>query len=591
MITRQYVSLALSLLALGLIILGTAFWGRAYYRSAQVYRSPLRGLDLPAQPPLTQSQPPQIVIVLISGLGYDSAQSLDMPVLAQLRQAGANMAMESAPPSYSQTAWATLITGAPPETNDAPPLDLPADSLHPLAVDTIFARAHSAQLPVALLGPAEWRRLIPPNQLDYTFFANQPGPEADAAIMEVALPTLQRDEIKLALIHFTQVDLAGQNGTQSEAYRQAAATVDAYLRQISRVLDFNRVVLVVLADHGHVPDGGHGGDEAEVIWQPLVLMGQNIVPGSYSDVRQIDLAPTLTTLLGLAPPTANQGRILFELLHLAERDQAAAQLALAQQRLVLAEAYLSALSGSSAPLPEVISADLVKAQAAQAGDNLSGALELARLTRQEADTLMLNTRNGYIALERWIRLVIVLVVMALTLTLLWRRRGLHAGAIILAALFTIGLYHVLYQLQGHAYSVSALRSFSDWPLDIARRTAVSLLAGGGLMLIFLMMTREEHWLTLLNAGYGFGLLVTVLFSLPLLWAFWQNGLVIDWYLPAMLPAFWQMTGLLEVMIAAILGILLPWPIMILSLFVSLTHRRLDESRARSRSDTLPGLHL
>jgi hypothetical protein len=76
-----------------------------------------------------------------------------------------------------------------------------------------------------------------------------------------------------------------------------------------------------------------------------------------------------------------------------------------------------------------------------------------------------------------------------------------------------------------------------------------------------------------------------------LWAFWQNGLLVGNYLPAIVPAFWQITGLLEVMIAAILGLLLPWPIMTLNLFVNWVRRRLDENRARAKSDILPGLHL
>jgi hypothetical protein len=80
-------------------------------------------------------------------------------------------------------------------------------------------------------------------------------------------------------------------------------------------------------------------------------------------------------------------------------------------------------------------------------------------------------------------------------------------------------------------------------------------------------------------------------AVPLFWAFWQNGLIISWRLPAIVPAFWQITGLLEVMTAAILSLILPWPIMALSLFVIWVRRRLDESRARAKSDALPGLHL
>lgn len=592
MTRKKYVSIGLSLLALAGIILGAAWWGKAFFTSVQNYRSPLRQTALAPQPVVAPKQT-KVVMVLISGLGYDDSLLLELPALEQLKQAGATMAVESAPPTYSQTAWATLITGAPPETNDAPPVDLPAEQLHPLEVDTLFARAHAAQLSTALVGAAPWRRLIPRNQLDYAFFADSPGPEADAAILEAALPLLENDDIALTLVHFTQVDLAGQNlgGAESGAYRQAALQVDAYLGQISQALDLNRSVLVVLSDHGHIPDGGHGGDEVEVIWQPLVMIGQGITPGNYSDIHQTDIAPTVATLLGLAAPTASQGRILFELLRLDEREQAQVQLSLAQQRLALAEAYVSQIEGASTPVPQAILTDLARAQTAFITNNLSGAFQLALLTQQEADAYLLAARRYRVAAGQWWRLPVALIILLVWFSFIWRRRGEHAGSILIAAGLTIGLYHALYQLQGHTYSVSGLRDFSEWPFDIARRTAVSLLAGGGLMLIFLMLAREEDWLTLLSTSYGFGLLVTFAFALPLFWAFWQNGLTATWHLPAILPAFWQITGLLEVMIAAILALVLPWPIMILNLFVNLIRRRLDESRARAKSDALPGLHL
>jgi hypothetical protein len=253
--------------------------------------------------------------------------------------------------------------------------------------------------------------------------------------------------------------------------------------------------------------------------------------------------------------------------------------------------YVSQIEGAPTPVPQTILTDLARAQTAFITNNLSGAFQLALLTQQEADTYLLAARHYRVATGQWWRLPIALVILLVWFSFIWQRRGEHAGSILVAAGLTIGLYHILYQLQGHTYSVSGLRDFTEWPFDIARRTAVSLLAGGGLMLIFLMLTREEDWLTLLSTSYGFGLLVTFAFALPLFWAFWQNGLTVTWHLPAILPAFWQITGLLEVMIAAILALVLPWPIMTLSLFVNLIRRRLDESRARAKSDALPGLHL
>jgi hypothetical protein len=106
-----------------------------------------------------------------------------------------------------------------------------------------------------------------------------------------------------------------------------------------------------------------------------------------------------------------------------------------------------------------------------------------------------------------------------------------------------------------------------------------------------MLVNEENWVTLLGTGYVFSLFATFIFALPLFWAFWQNGFTIDWYLPAVGPVFWQIIGLLEVMMAAIVGLLLPWPIMLLNVFVNWVRRHLSDHPSRPEQDALPGLRL
>jgi hypothetical protein len=589
--SRKHSSIGLSILVLAGIIIGMAFWIKVFYTSIQNYRSPLQEAGL-----LPQTAPPaqttSVVMVLISGLGYDDSLALNLPVFEQLKQAGATAAIQSNPPTYSQTAWGTIITGAPSETNDAPPADLLLEELRPLEIDTIFARAHDADLTKAIFGTAEWGRLVSSNQLNHTFFANDTGPIADRAIFEAALPIIETNNTNLVLLHFTQVDFAArlQGGTSSEAYRQAALTVDNYLGQLTTAMDLSHSVLVVLSDHGHIAKGGHGGNEVEVIWQPLVMIGQNIIPGNYSDIDQTDIAPTITTLLGLPSPTATQGRILFEMLQLTEEEQTIAQLSLAQQRVTLAEAYLAQIQGAEVSSPDQLTIDLTQAQTALTNNNVSGAFQLATFAQEEADTQIVLARHNRLKTEQTFRLVVAGLIMLVWFITIWRRRGFHAGSIAIAAVLTVILYHTLYQIQGYNYTLSSIRSFETLPIDIARRTAVSLLVGGGLVLILLMLTKEDNWLTLLGTGYGYGMLVTFIFSLPLFWAFWQNGFVITWHLPEVVPAFWQITVLFEVLAAAILALLLPWPIMMLNLFVSLIRHYLSDARSQ-KSDALPGLHL
>lgn len=589
---KKYISIGLSIIILVGVIAGLSLWVRAFKQAIQNYRSPLRAAPLLPQPP-SILQTDKVVLVLISGLGYDSSLTLNLPFLEKLRQTGANAAILSTPPTYAQTAQATLVTGAPPETNGAPPLDTPLADLHPLEIDTLFARAHEATLQTTLLGYAAWQQLIPPHQLGQTIFMEVPGSQADEFIFETALPLLKDDQNNFILIHFTQLDFAAtyQGGLANLAYQQAAQQLDIYLAEIGAALDLSNAVLLVLADYGHLDAGGHGGLEEEVIWQPFVMVGKNVIPGSYSDIRQIDIAPTISALLGIAPPTAAQGRILFEMLDLDKSDQAVAQLTLARQRLALAYAYAAQLSDEP-HVPPSLSDDLAAAQTAFTSNNIAGTLQLARLAQEEADVFMQNTRNYQVSTARLKRLPLALVVVGVWFISLWRRRGVYAGSVIIATLVVISLYHSLYQLQGYSYSLSSFTDFANLPLDVARRTAVSLFAGGGLLLIFLMLTGEGRWHILVGTGYGFSVLVTFVFMLPFWWAYWQNGLTPTTYLPDVFSAFWQITSGFEALVAAALGLLLPWPIMAFALFVNLIRHRLSETKPpKPKQDVLPGLHL
>jgi hypothetical protein len=325
------------------------------------------------------------------------------------------------------------------------------------------------------------------------------------------------------------------------------------------------------------------------------MVGSHTNPGNYSDIHQTDIVPTISTLLRIAPPGAAQGRILFEMLRLDEYDRTVAQLLLANQRAALAEAYVSQIQGESVVLPDTLAEELTQAQASLNSNNIGGAFELASLAQQEADTQMAIARNGRIRREQLPQLVITALIVFIWLVTMWRRRGLHAGSVLVATIATVVLYHALYWLQGYSYSISALSGLSEYtelPFEVARRVAVSLLAGGGLLLISFMLTDEIDWTTLLGTGYGFSVLATFIFILPFFWGSWQNGLVATWRLPEVDPAYWQISSAFEATSAAVLGLILPWPIMSLSLFINLIRRRLSETRAgTAERGTLPGLRF
>jgi hypothetical protein len=106
--------------------------------------------------------------------------------------------------------------------------------------------------------------------------------------------------------------------------------------------------VIVTADHGHTGRGGHGGVEPEVLAVPLIAAGAGIRPGATAvDARLIDLAPTVSALLGLPAPGHGLGRTLTELLAL-DATARARRAAADQLRLAATGAIVRAAEASAA---------------------------------------------------------------------------------------------------------------------------------------------------------------------------------------------------------------------------------------------------
>ena len=153
--------------------------------SFQDYRSPI-----PSSPPAGQSLHPLaegLVLIIVDGLRADAAA--EMPFLNELAAGGASATVIGQAPSYSQTAWATLVTGAGPQTNGASPLN-ETDLLLPLGTDHLFAAAKRAGLSTALYGYYWWESMIAKEYRDFSAFTRREDAAGDAGIVAEALAQL-----------------------------------------------------------------------------------------------------------------------------------------------------------------------------------------------------------------------------------------------------------------------------------------------------------------------------------------------------------------------------------------------------------------
>ena len=199
--------------------------------------------------------------------------------------------------------------------------------------DNLLLQLKDARRTLVHLGDDTWHSLFP----GY-FDANLTRPydsfnvwdlyTVDDGVKEHLMPLLgagQRDRWDVIFGHFLGLDHAGHR------YGPDHPTTNAKLQEMDRVIRdiINRLdkdtLLVVMGDHGMDVKGDHGGESDDEIEAALWMYSKKGIFGrghhgimtppataKERDVRQIDLVPTLSLLLGIPIPQNNLGSPIDE---------------------------------------------------------------------------------------------------------------------------------------------------------------------------------------------------------------------------------------------------------------------------------------
>ncbi|CDO76821.1 hypothetical protein BN946_scf185033.g18 [Trametes cinnabarina] len=207
--------------------------------------------------------------------------------------------------------------------------------------DSFIGQLKAAGKKVAFMGDDTWTTVFPdsfdPNMtFPYDSFNVEDLHTVDNGVTEHLVPLLQDRKAAwdVAIGHFLGVDHVGHRlGPDHPTMKLKQQQMDGVLRQVVDLLD-NETLLVLLGDHGMDRKGDHGGDgdyeTSAALWIyskgpqllhpkaaiPEHLLTTRLFPGATvpnRHIQQIDLAPTLSLLLGLPIPFNNLGTVIPEL--------------------------------------------------------------------------------------------------------------------------------------------------------------------------------------------------------------------------------------------------------------------------------------
>ena len=313
--------------------------------------------------PATRRLAPRVVLVVIDGLRHDTALvNGAMPWLRQHAAGGASGIAWTGPVTMTGVGVRALATGVPATVADViRDLDQPR-----VRVDNLLASVQRSGGHVALVGHHVWRELFgeaiaiddSAPRMERLLQRINPVYGADGWWIPRAHAMLARRDWDLFVLHLRGVDDASHLWTpHDERFGRKVALVDRELQRLVEAVGAD-TTWVITSDHGTGERGHHGSGEPEARKTPLVMLGPAIRAGVRLDARQIDVAPTVAALLGVALPAASRGRVLVEGLAVmaAERAVLTATNALQLRRYAAAHARLLGVEAptfATAGVPDV----------------------------------------------------------------------------------------------------------------------------------------------------------------------------------------------------------------------------------------------
>ncbi|MFF9351995.1 alkaline phosphatase family protein [Streptomyces sp. NPDC014734] len=252
------------------------------------------------------------LVIGIDGATFDAFSRADVPRLNQLMAEGltARSNLYAAPmaPTVSGAGWSSIATGVWPDKHNVKDNDFtnPNYGQYP----DYATRLETADPDVSTLVVGTWSPIPQKIFGEKTDLRIAGG--NDEGTTTKAADYLAHGNPDSAFVHLDEVDGAGHStGSASAAYLKALNTADG---QIGRLLDAvasrptyadEDWLVVVTADHGHTPTGGHGGNTPLERGTFVIARGQGIAPGSVRhDVKITDIAPTVLRHEGVATDPA-----------------------------------------------------------------------------------------------------------------------------------------------------------------------------------------------------------------------------------------------------------------------------------------------
>ena len=254
----------------------------------------------------------KVILISIDGMRPDGVLQCGNPYISELLQtASYTLNARTVFPSVTLPCHMSMFHSIPPQRHGIT-TNLYMPPVRP--VNGLFEQIKNAGGSSAMFyGWEPLRDISRPGSLLAANYQNAYSADnTDALLTDKALDCIHSLKPDFVFLYMVETDEKGghDNGWMSDAYLQCIHNAFNNVKKVIETFG-KEYTVIVTADHGG-HDRVHGTDLPEDMLIPLFLLGKNFEPGKQLEKANImDIAPTVTALLGVEPDSDWEGKSLL----------------------------------------------------------------------------------------------------------------------------------------------------------------------------------------------------------------------------------------------------------------------------------------
>jgi hypothetical protein len=258
----------------------------------------------------------RVIVIVIDGCRLDRFHEADKPYLEKMMSGGTvYKSVETVYPARTVVCFSSMLTGAPPKRHG---ITSNLVLKFGLKVESIFDVLRRHGKVGRLVGIAHLIDAFGEDVASVTSVAH--NDKIDQNLIAAARHELEKHDPDLLILQLLAVDQNGHTrGTYYPEYVERIEITDRLIEEFMRWCEergyLEGAAVILLADHGQgIGIGAHGHLSEGERLVPFAIWGSGVVKGR--TVREphsiLDLAPTISYILGVEPPGGSTGRVLME---------------------------------------------------------------------------------------------------------------------------------------------------------------------------------------------------------------------------------------------------------------------------------------